>query len=414
ELGYASTIHRAQGMTADTAHVLADAATSRELAYVGLTRGREANHLYVETGEAQPVRDVLDQIAGNADGMLSATETIRAEQARVDDLVTLVDQYADVADRANTLRFEKVADQALGDDTAEALREHESWGAVEGALRHAEAQGLDPADVLYQSWTERDMEGAEDRPAVLSARIMKNTTEHVDALPYDRQTEEPAVPSWIADRRAIDSPHTDPAWREHMAERYDYLQTRLEERGAALAVEQPEWTGQLGQVPAEPVKREEWTQLAAEVDVFRQRYGVDTAEPTAIPDQYREQAVGADLARRVTALHKSTQLSTQPVATDADRQRAATSAATTAQRARDAVTTTTAATAAGTSQDARKAAMREQMRQAGLIGTKRTPAGTGTEDGSAAAAKRQQEQQAAQRRAAQQRDRDSDRGGYER
>jgi len=410
ELGYASTIHRAQGMTADTAHVLADAATSRELAYVGLTRGREANHLYVETGEAQPVRDVLDQIAGNADGMLSATETIRAEQARVDDLVTLVDQYADVADRADTLRFEKVADQALGDDTAEALREHESWGAVEGALRHAEAQGLDPADVLYQSWTERDMEGADDRPAVLSARIMKNTTEHVDALPYDRQTEEPAVPSWIADRRAIDSPHTDPAWREHMAERYDYLHTRLEERGAALAAEQPEWTGQLGQVPAEPVKREEWTQLAAEVDVFRQRYGVDTAEPTAIPNQYREQAVGTDLAQRVTALHKSTQLSTQTGATDADRQRAATSAATTAQRARDAVTTTTAA---GASQDARKAAIREQMRQAGLIGTKRPPAGSGTEESSAAAAKRQQEQQAAQRRAAQQRQ-DRDRGGHER
>ncbi|ROS48757.1 MobF family relaxase [Frigoribacterium sp. PhB118] len=407
ELGYASTIHRAQGMTADTAHVLADAATSRELAYVGLTRGREANHLYVETGEAQPVRDVLEQIAGNADGMLSATETIRAEQARVDDLVTLVDQYADVSERADTLRFEKVADQALGDDTAEALRDHESWGAVEGALRHAEAQGLDPADVLYQSWTERDMEGAEDRPAVLSARILKNTTEHVDALPYDRQTEEPAVPSWIADRRAIDSPHTDPSWREHMAERYDYLHTRLEERGAALAVEQPEWANQLGQVPAEPVKREQWTQLAAEIDVFRQRYGVDTAEPTAIPDQYREQAVGADLARRVTALHKSTQLSTQPGATDAERQRAAATAATTAQRARDAVTTTTAN---GSSQDARKAAIREQMRQAGLIGTKRTPAETGTDDKTAAAAKRQQEQQAAQRRAAQQRDRDQGRG----
>ncbi|WP_161885521.1 ATP-binding domain-containing protein [Marisediminicola antarctica] len=54
----ASTIHRAQGLTADTAHVLADSSTSHELAYVGLTRGKEANHLYVETEEAQPVSDV--------------------------------------------------------------------------------------------------------------------------------------------------------------------------------------------------------------------------------------------------------------------------------------------------------------------------------------------------------------------
>lgn len=50
------------------------------------------------------------------------------------------------------------------------------------------------------------------------------------------------------------------------------------------------------------------------------------------------------------------------------------------------------------------------MRQAGLIGTKRTRAETGTDDKTAAAAKRQQEQQAAQRRAAQQRDRDQGRG----
>ncbi|HAQ9640214.1 TPA: hypothetical protein IYE67_003153, partial [Enterococcus faecium] len=116
-------------------------------------------------------------------------------------------------------RFEKVADQALGHDTAQALRQHESWGAVEGALRHAESRGLDPADVLYQSWTERDLEGVDDVPAALSARITANTTQHVDALPYEQQTEAPAVPTWIADRRAIDSPHTAPEWREHMAER---------------------------------------------------------------------------------------------------------------------------------------------------------------------------------------------------
>jgi len=191
-----------------------------------------------------------------------------------------------------------------------------------------------------------------------------------------------------------------------MVERYDYLATRLEERGATIAAEQPEWAKQLGDVPADPARREQWTQLAAEIDVFRQQYGVQGTEPVAIPDQYRERAVGADLAQRVTALHKSTQLSAQPGATDADRQQAAAAAAATAQKARDAVTTTTATT----TQDARKAAAREQLRQAGMIGTKRAPADTGTDDRSAAAAAKQRQQQEAQRRAAQQRDRDRDRG----
>ena len=49
ELGYASTIHRTQGSTVDTAHALITTATmSREALYVAATRARTANHLYVD------------------------------------------------------------------------------------------------------------------------------------------------------------------------------------------------------------------------------------------------------------------------------------------------------------------------------------------------------------------------------
>jgi hypothetical protein len=203
------------------------------------------------------------------------------------------------------------------------------------------------------------------------------------------------VPSWIADRRAIDSPHTAPEWREHMAERYGYLATRLEERGATIAVEQPEWTKQLGDVPAEPARREQWTQLATEIDVLRQQYGVQSTEPVALPEQYRERAVGADLVQRVTALHKSTQLSAGATVPAADRQRVAQAAATTAQKARDAVTTQqaqterkrpqTATEVLQAQQRARAAKMQEQLRRSGV---KVTP----TRDGDRTAIDRQNEQ----------------------
>ncbi|MGA1813712.1 MobF family relaxase [Frondihabitans sp. 4ASC-45] len=372
ELGYASTLHRTQGMTADTAHVLADASTSRELAYVGLTRGRHENHLYVETEEAQPVSEVLASIARTSDATVSATETIRNEHARVDNLVTLIDQYGDVTERADALRFAKVADQALGHDTASALREHESWGSVEAALRQAEAQGIDPADALYRSWTERDLDGAKDRPAVLSARINANTAEYVDALPYDREQQPLAVPAWIADRRALDSEHTAPDWREHLQERYDYLETRLKERGQAIAADQPEWAAQLGDVPAGDSRRTQWTQLAAEVDVFRERYRVPADATEAIPAEYRDRAIGADLASRVTALHKSSLLTKTPPAATEQQER------------------------------------RDLLRKAGLLGPARTP-GPGTAPSRSGV---DEQQRAADRaRAAQQaRDHDSDLG----
>jgi ATP-dependent exoDNAse (exonuclease V) alpha subunit len=54
-LGYASTIHAAQGVSADTMHGLLSGQESRQLLYTMLTRGRSANHLYLQVvGDGDP------------------------------------------------------------------------------------------------------------------------------------------------------------------------------------------------------------------------------------------------------------------------------------------------------------------------------------------------------------------------
>ena len=54
-LGYATTIHTAQGISADTMHGLATAQESRQQLYTMLTRGRAANHLYLQVvGDGDP------------------------------------------------------------------------------------------------------------------------------------------------------------------------------------------------------------------------------------------------------------------------------------------------------------------------------------------------------------------------
>ncbi|MCT2089736.1 relaxase domain-containing protein [Micrococcus terreus] len=53
ELGYATTAHRSQGVTVDTAHAVVGPGLSRELFYVAMTRGRAANHAYVELADHQ-------------------------------------------------------------------------------------------------------------------------------------------------------------------------------------------------------------------------------------------------------------------------------------------------------------------------------------------------------------------------
>ena len=43
---YAMTCHKAQGLTVDTALLYGTAALTREAGYVGMSRGRQANHIY--------------------------------------------------------------------------------------------------------------------------------------------------------------------------------------------------------------------------------------------------------------------------------------------------------------------------------------------------------------------------------
>ena len=58
ELGYASTVHTAQGITTDTTHGITTGTETRQQLYTMLTRGRHNNHLYLQlVGEGDPHPD---------------------------------------------------------------------------------------------------------------------------------------------------------------------------------------------------------------------------------------------------------------------------------------------------------------------------------------------------------------------
>lgn len=111
ELAYATTVHRAQGSTVDTAHPLITEEMSRENLYVIATRAREYTRLYVATHEvpdldpdhhvdavridpaAYAAREVLENIINRETAELSATETIRHVQDSAVNLSVLIPDY---------------------------------------------------------------------------------------------------------------------------------------------------------------------------------------------------------------------------------------------------------------------------------------------------------------------------------
>lgn len=58
-LGYACTVHAAEGLTVDTTHTVATPGTGLAALYVGASRGRATNAIYVitQSGAEHPDRD---------------------------------------------------------------------------------------------------------------------------------------------------------------------------------------------------------------------------------------------------------------------------------------------------------------------------------------------------------------------
>lgn len=76
-LDYASTVHKAQGRTVDVALLLGDDRLFAEAGYVGLSRGRHRNQLYVVAAHPHD-RRAVDPGAGLVDHMCAALGTSRA------------------------------------------------------------------------------------------------------------------------------------------------------------------------------------------------------------------------------------------------------------------------------------------------------------------------------------------------
>jgi hypothetical protein len=94
ELGYATTVHTAQGVSADTMHGVVTGEESRQQLYTMLTRGRTGNHLYVSVvGDGNPhaviqpdslhprtATELLEQILARDASPQSATTVHREQQ----------------------------------------------------------------------------------------------------------------------------------------------------------------------------------------------------------------------------------------------------------------------------------------------------------------------------------------------
>lgn len=223
ELGYASTIHRAQGSTVDTAHALVDASTDRAGAYVALTRGRENNKLYVALADGEKRDDVLDRISSAYERDLTVHETVDQLRAEHRNLATLIAQHEDISELAvqkvmepyllegmSRVKEHPVRDKdsgqiidhtpANGVEDAKAVLASPAWPALAHDMGEAYRNGVDPAALVERAYSYRPLEAsdqgaeAKDYAAVMQWRVEKIG---VDAQKVHEASERPL--SYLSD-----------------------------------------------------------------------------------------------------------------------------------------------------------------------------------------------------------------------
>lgn len=251
ELGYASTIHRAQGSTVDTAHALVDAATDRAGAYVALTRGRENNQLYVALADGEKRDDVLDRITGAYERDLTVHESVDQLRAEHRNLATLIAQHEDISELATQKVMEPYLMEGMSRVTEHPVRDKDSgqiidhtpangvedakavlaspaWPALAHDMGEAYRQGIDPAALVERAYSRRPLEAsdqgaeAKDYAAVMQWRVEKL---NVDAQKVHEASERPL--SYLSD--------------EHLAKLVDQAAQRTQPMADRLEISDAWW-----------------------------------------------------------------------------------------------------------------------------------------------------------------------------
>jgi hypothetical protein len=281
-LGYAATVHAAQGVTVDTTHSVVSVRTGPASLYVGLSRGREANTAHVATTamvddrargrddqvvHRDPIAVLSDVLDASADKVQarSAVATATESATEAGTVRTPAELLANAAQLAATERtaiwLDQLADQGLISAGQRArIAAEDGAASLTRVLRRVELAGRNPRQALVDAVAERPLAGARNTTNVLYARLA------------DDRRFDPIGTGWSDWIPRIDNPD----WRDYLQDLAAAADRRVTELGRATAADPPAWAVEaLGPPPPEGVERTEWEHHAGIVAAYRELRGHD-------------------------------------------------------------------------------------------------------------------------------------------
>jgi conjugative relaxase-like TrwC/TraI family protein len=276
-LGYAATVHSAQGLTVDTGHTVVTGHTGLAALYVGMSRGRDKNTAHVCTRAVaedappgavnqalhRPPVTVLASAFETADPALSALAAAAESEQQAREIKTPAELFADGCQLATAGRtagwLDQLTDTGHLTGAQRAMLAGEDGAAtLDQLLRQAELAGHDPRRVLTDAITSRPLGGARQLSNVIHHRISEQVT--LDPA-GDRYTD------WIPQVG-------NPRWQDYLERLAADADARRDQLGVDTADSQPPWAIEaLGPIPADDQARGLWEQRAGVVAAHRELTG---------------------------------------------------------------------------------------------------------------------------------------------
>jgi hypothetical protein len=282
ELAYASTTHRAQGRTVDTAHAFASPTTTREVLYVALTRGSESNHLYVDTHydpdpstghegltEIPSALEVLAGVLRHQGADVSATDMIRRSQTQ--SIAALVAEYDTIVAVAESGRWDEVLrESGLSDTELAQVKTSPAYPALLAQLRDAENRGFDIDTELPMLVTGRSFDDADDVAGVLHYRIDR----YVAGVGYPSPPSNRLVIGLFPRPTGI----IDPDVVSALSDRADAIEQRAR-RLAEIAIEHGDaWVQEFGDAPEAGELLQQWVLEVSTGAAYLDRWAIDNPD----------------------------------------------------------------------------------------------------------------------------------------
>ncbi|MER7604752.1 MobF family relaxase [Nocardioides sp. NPDC127503] len=304
DLGYAITAHRAQGITVDTAHVLASPRTTKENLYVSMTRGRESNIAYValdqpdDTHVGRPddgdtnARTVLFGVLQHSSAELSAHQAITAEHETWSSIAQLAAEYDTIAAVAQRDRWiDLIRHSGLSESQADEVVAGDAFGPLTAALRRAEANGHATDGLFARIVAQRDLADADDVAAVLQHRLRLAT--NATSTRREAASGHHLIAGIVPE--AVGAMPT--AMHDALDERKSLIEARANALAEAAVLERAAWTRRLGEPPTSSTDRRDWIAAVASIAAYRDRYQIISNIPLG-PGARSE----AERADRIVAL----------------------------------------------------------------------------------------------------------------